>query len=184
MTRTTSHPAPQWKRAALADADVILPMMEEFCRLLHIPWHAAERREHLRYLAETPEAGGVWFVEMDAEAGAATGTGTEESAAGRSASPVAAGYFALTFGFSFEFRGRYGLLDELYVDERFRKHGLGGSALACVKDIAPSLGLRRLLIEVAVESPGLAAYYTRNGFPLREYRLHTREVTAPSPAPA
>ncbi|HSI83804.1 MAG: GNAT family N-acetyltransferase [Candidatus Methylacidiphilales bacterium] len=144
-----------WKRAVLEDGELILPMMEVFCRLLHIPWDAAERRDQVRYLAENRAAGGVWFTTVEG---------------------VPAGYFVLTFGFSFEFRGRYGLFDELYVDERFRKLGLGGSALDTIKAIAPGLGLRRLLIEVAVESPHLATYYTRHGFALREYRLHTREV--------
>ena len=37
-------------------------------------------------------------------------------------------------GYSLEFRGRYGLLDELYVEPDWRDQGIGRVALAFVED--------------------------------------------------
>ncbi|PTY01360.1 hypothetical protein DB346_13590 [Verrucomicrobia bacterium LW23] len=168
-----------WKRATAAESASVLPMMQDFCEQLHIPWIARERAEQVDWMAQHPEAGGVWVAWLPpAEAG------EREAVAPMPAQKpalVPAGYFVVTFGFSFEFRGKYGLLDELYVSPAFRKHGLGRGALDEYKAMAPGLGLRRLLIEVAVDSPHLAEYYTRHGFALREYRLHTREVAPGNP---
>jgi hypothetical protein len=38
-----------------------------------------------------------------------------------------AGYVILTLGFSVEYRGREAFVDELYVEEKFRRQGLAGA---------------------------------------------------------
>ena len=65
------------------------------------------RQSTERLLAE-PEFGGVWIIEMDG---------------------AAAGYVVFVMGYSLEFGGRFGLLDELYLEEDWRGKGLGKHAI-------------------------------------------------------
>jgi ribosomal protein S18 acetylase RimI-like enzyme len=85
-----------------------------------------------------------------------------------------AGYFALTFCFSLEFHGRFGLLDELYVRERCRGQGLGRRAEALAATICKDEGLTALRLEVGKDNTAAESLYSRLGFNVEARKLMTK----------
>jgi len=77
---------------------------------------------------------------------------------------VAVGYFVLGYGFSLEFGGQDAFLDELYVKPDFRGKGIGKRAVANATEIARSLGLGALHLEVNSENTVAQRLYRRAGF--------------------
>jgi ribosomal protein S18 acetylase RimI-like enzyme len=88
-----------------------------------------------------------------------------------------AGYLILTWGYSLEFGGRYGLVDELYVRAGYRGEGLGTRALDAAVSACRSHGAGAVRLEVDHANPDAARLYQRIGFTAHErnimtYRLH------------
>jgi GNAT superfamily N-acetyltransferase len=87
-----------------------------------------------------------------------------------------AGYCIVTFGFSLEFRGRFALLDELYIREECRGEGLGGRCLTVVEDLCRSEGIRALRLEVETANGRARGFYRRVGFQEHDRRLMTKWI--------
>jgi len=85
-----------------------------------------------------------------------------------------AGYFALTFCFSLEFHGRFGLLDELYIRERCRGQGLGRRAEALATTICKDEGISALRLEVGKDNTAAESLYSRLGFNVESRKLMTK----------
>jgi ribosomal protein S18 acetylase RimI-like enzyme len=85
-----------------------------------------------------------------------------------------AGYFVLTFCFSLEFHGRFGLLDELYIRERCRGQGLGRRAEALATTICKNEGLAALRLEVGKDNTAAESLYSRLGFNVEARKLMTK----------
>lgn len=81
-----------------------------------------------------------------------------------------AGYFALTFCYSLEFHGRFGLLDEVYLRESFRGQHSGNSIVAFAEDLCRKNGIQALRLEVGRENKTAQAFYQKTGF--REEARH------------
>jgi ribosomal protein S18 acetylase RimI-like enzyme len=75
-----------------------------------------------------------------------------------------AGYLILTWGYSLEFGGRYGLVDELYVRDGYRNEGLGTRALDAAASACLGHGARAVLLEVDHANPNARRLYERIGF--------------------
>jgi ribosomal protein S18 acetylase RimI-like enzyme len=75
-----------------------------------------------------------------------------------------AGYFVLTFCFSMEFHGRFGLLDELYLHEPFRRQKLGQGVVGFVEGICRREGIAALRLEVGRDNTPAQALYRQSGF--------------------
>jgi ribosomal protein S18 acetylase RimI-like enzyme len=82
-----------------------------------------------------------------------------------------AGYLILTWGYSLEFGGRYGLVDELYVRSGYRGQGLGTRALQAAVVACEAHGARAVRLEVDHANPAAARLYERVGFV-----VHTRNL--------
>jgi ribosomal protein S18 acetylase RimI-like enzyme len=139
-----------FRAATITDLDVLLELMAEFYPLLHIPFDAARARTVLAALLADPSLGRAWTF----HAGAAV-----------------VGYLALTFGYSLEFGGRVGVVDELYVREGQRRRGLGTAALRLVEAACLADGIRALVLEVGKENAGAQAVYARAGYTGRDNHL-------------
>lgn len=74
------------------------------------------------------------------------------------------GYVVLTLGFSIEYGGRDGFVDELYVAPDARGRGIGTAALQFVMDQARELGFRALHLEVMPGNDRALELYNRHGF--------------------
>ena len=78
--------------------------------------------------------------------------------------PELAGYFAVTYGFSLEFHGRFALLDELYLREPYRRQKLGKAVVAFAEEMCRKAGIRALRLEVGRENLGAQSLYRESGF--------------------
>lgn len=85
-----------------------------------------------------------------------------------------AGYFVLTFCFSLEFHGRFGMVDELYVREKYQGRGIGTQAEALAATICKNEGLRALRLEVGKENPAAESLYARLGFNVEPRKIMTK----------
>jgi diamine N-acetyltransferase len=85
-----------------------------------------------------------------------------------------AGYVILTLSYSFEFRGRDALVDELYIDPEFRRMGLGRRALKFVEEQAGRLGVRAVHLEVDRDNDPAIQLYRRAGYASHGRHLMTK----------
>ncbi len=84
------------------------------------------------------------------------------------------GYLFLTWCFSIEFGGIYGLVDELFVDPQSRGGGIGSKLLDTAARHCENAGVAVMRLEVDEGNPDAVRLYSRHGF-RREYRhLMTR----------
>ncbi len=85
-------------------------------------------------------------------------------------------YLVITFGYSFEYRGRDAWVDELYVEPFARRGGLGQEALLVAAAACEELGFPALHLEVELDNPGARALYQRAGFLDLGRALMTRRI--------
>lgn len=84
------------------------------------------------------------------------------------------GYFALTLGFSLEFHGRYGMLDEMYIRDEYRGRGLGREALQGVEEMCRAHGIKALRLEVEESNLHAQSLYRSSGFESHDRHLMTK----------
>ena len=92
------------------------------------------------------------------------------------AEPV--GYAVLTLGFSIEYGGRDGFVDDLYVVPTARGRGVGRAVLFFLLEEARALGIRTLHLEVGAENDPAARLYAALGFVATGRRLLSRDLAA------
>lgn len=144
---------PNVPEVALQDADVRLAERHDVPVLVtlmtafygeagyELPEQAATRA--FVALFADPRLGRVWLVEKDQ-------------------APV--GYLVLTLGFSMEFGGVRGFVDDLFVSPPARGNGLGAALLAEVQRACKELGVCALLVETGPEDHPARRLYARAGF--------------------
>jgi ribosomal protein S18 acetylase RimI-like enzyme len=88
-----------------------------------------------------------------------------------------AGYVILTLGFSFEYRGRDGYVDELYLDAQFRGRGIGRQTMEFVEQDARKLGVNAIHLEATRGNTAAIELYRRVGFVDHDRRLMTKKLT-------
>jgi GNAT superfamily N-acetyltransferase len=132
----------------LDEVDRALAMMELLYANGDSPFDAARARRATEKLLTEPDFGGMWTIDADG---------------------TLAGYLAVVLGYSLEFGGRFGLLDELFVVETHRGSGLGAEALAFAGRECRARGWQALRLEVGQENHRAISLYRRSGF-----RMHDR----------
>lgn len=145
--------------AAAGDLGLVLEMMRGLYASDSIHFDAVRAGRALAELQADASLGSVWLVE---------GGGT------------VAGYAVLTFGYSLEFGGRYGLLDELFILAPHRSRGVGRQVLARLAGVCRDLGLTALRLEVARMNQGARRLYERAGFAAHDRDLMTLWLQPPS----
>jgi GNAT superfamily N-acetyltransferase len=141
---------PRFTPADLADLDLLLELMGEFYAAERLRFDVPAARRALQGLLRDRAFGIIHLIHWGAEV---------------------IGYVVLTFGFSLEFRGRFALLDELYVRERFRARGAGKASLQWIETIARQEGIHAVHLEVERANTRAQAVYRRAG-----YATHDRDV--------
>jgi len=74
------------------------------------------------------------------------------------------GYVAVSLGFSIEAGGRDAFVDELYIEPRVQRRGLGKRALGFAAELCRELGVQRICLEVERKNDGAKRLYERLGF--------------------
>ncbi|MFY0598109.1 MAG: GNAT family N-acetyltransferase [Cyclobacteriaceae bacterium] len=94
------------------DKSDILRMMRDFTAIDNYPFDRITREENLEEFSSNELLGRLYLIQKDDRN---------------------IGYIVLSFGFSFEYRGRDAFIDEFYIDEQFRNQGIGKMNLNLLK---------------------------------------------------
>jgi ribosomal protein S18 acetylase RimI-like enzyme len=87
------------------------------------------------------------------------------------------GYIVLSFGWSVEFGGLDGIIDEIWIRRAVRGRGIASEVLRTLPKALAGAGLKALHLEVEPGNDAARRLYQRNGFALRDgYHLMTRRV--------
>ena len=139
------------------DLDAIHALRRAFYAEDGSPWDEAPARLALGALLVDECAGRVWVAE-DRE--------------------MVVGYVALAFGFSLEFHGRDAFVDELYLQPRYRRRGLGAAALRIVESTCRAAGVRALHLEVDHDNEAARGLYHAWGFAAHGRQLMTKWLSS------
>ncbi len=145
----------QYRLATLQDTEEVLQMMEAFYQIDHYLFEAAITRENIIHFIGNPALGRLWIVEIDQHV---------------------AGYIALTFGFSFEFKGKDAFIDEFFLKEPFRQQGVGTKTLQFVLQEAEMLGVKAVHLEVEKHNEAGKKLYRKLQFKDHERYLMTKRL--------
>ena len=143
------------REATLQDEEVLLRMM----RLLaeqepgKIKFDEFAARATFRRFLSLPAFGRVWLL---------------------SETDLLLGYIVLTIGFSFEFHGHDGFIDELYIDSNFRRRGYGKQAVAFLEQKAREMGVNAIHLEVDRGNDPAFELYRRAGYEDHDRFLMTK----------
>jgi len=87
------------------------------------------------------------------------------------------GYVILSFGWSMEFAGMDGFVDEIYIRRAVRGRGIGSEVLSTLPKALAGVGLRALHLEVRRDNHRARGFYEKLRFlPREDYMLMTREM--------
>ncbi len=85
------------------------------------------------------------------------------------------GYVVVCFGWSIEFGGMDGFIDEIYIRPSVRGRGIGTEILAALPNALAKAGMKAIHLEVAEDNPRARKLYEKLGFRAREgYGLMSR----------
>lgn len=85
------------------------------------------------------------------------------------ANGVAAGYAIVSMKFETEVGGMAAWIEELYVDDKFRGHGIGSEFFSFLEDELKGK-IKRIRLEVGDENDGAKRLYERLGFEPLDYK--------------
>lgn len=141
--------------AAASDLEAVLALHRDFFAEDGYAFCEEESRVNLARLLAEPGLGRVFVMDEDARV---------------------VGYLVLTFGFSLEFGGRDGLIDELYVSPGHRGRGLGARALAAAEAACREQGIRAVHLVVERSKDSAQALYRRMGFVAHQRDVMTKRI--------
>lgn len=129
--------------ATLTDVDALVSLLQAFYAegAFALSEQAASRA--FEALLDDSRLGQVWMIEHDGHP---------------------AGFVVLTVGFSMEFGGLRGFVDDFYVAPPYRRRGLGHAALEEVKRACRRRGVRALLVETGPNNGAALSAYRSVGF--------------------
>ncbi|GAA4017791.1 hypothetical protein GCM10022408_34310 [Hymenobacter fastidiosus] len=125
------------------DLATLLPLMADFYQHFGYPYDPAAQRAVAADFLTHPDWGTLYLLEDGGQT---------------------VGYVALTYGFSFELRGRFGLVDELYVTPAARGRGGGRAVLLALQQQARAGGLVALHLQTEPGNPRARQLYESLGF--------------------
>lgn len=141
--------------AEASDLERMMPLVREFYVFEHLMLDESQYRELCLELIEKEELGRLVVIDADGELIA---------------------YAVIGFGFSLEFAGRDALLDEFYVREEYRGHGIGARVLATVEELCRTKAIRALHLEADYVNARAHEFYKRQGFRDHERHLMTKWI--------
>jgi GNAT superfamily N-acetyltransferase len=143
----------EFRPAEIPDLERILPMMSRLYGQDALPFDDDRARAAAEWLLANPDSGGIWTIEADGSA---------------------AGYLVMTVCASLEFRGRFALLDELYLEEPCRGRGLGARAIEFAAEWARARGMAAVRLETAHDNLRAQNLYRKCGFILHDRFLMSK----------
>jgi GNAT superfamily N-acetyltransferase len=147
------------RKAAPDDIELLVDFMAEFYAEADYPLNRERAAHAFRALLADDRLGRVWLIRSSSDD---------------------VGYVVLTLGYSMEYGGRDGFVDDLFIRVPFRGAGLGTAALEEVRQLATELGVRALHLEVGRDNAPAQAVYRRVGFVDTDRQLLTLKLVDPT----
>lgn len=144
----------EFRRATVADVDVLLPMVRELFRGESIPWDPVRTHTALSRLLGDGALGQV-LIALEAD--------------------QACGYAIVTWGYDLEFAGRDCFLTEIWVAPAQRGRTVGERLLAAIQEVARAAGAGAMHLQVRAENPA-QHLYRRAGFEVSPRLLLTKSL--------
>jgi ribosomal protein S18 acetylase RimI-like enzyme len=138
---------PEIRLATIRHIDDLLPLVRAFHQVEEIAQDDESRRAAVAAMLMSPELGYIWLISFDG---------------------VVAGYIAVCLGYSIEFGGRDGFIDEFFLSAGFRGKGIGRKVLAMVLEQLREDEVKAVHLEVAQINHGVQELYKSAGFRLRD----------------
>lgn len=146
---------PTFRQANTEHISEILVMMQDFYFIDNYAFDLELNQKNLIKLLESPDLGRVYIILVDDKI---------------------VGYIYLTFGFSFEYKGRDAFIDELYLKSAYRGQGLGKLAMDFVEQAAVEFGVNALHLEVERHNEKANRLYYSQGFTGKERYMLTKFI--------
>ncbi len=154
---TYIRPEPVFTLASMADSETLLQLMREFYHHEQLQFDPQVADSTLKLLFDHPAYGCIYLIGVNL---------------------AIAGYLVLTFGFSLEYGGRDALIDELYLQENYRRQGIGKQALEFAEQVCRAQGIQALHLEVDRQNTRAQAVYQQAGFVDHDRYLLTKTWSA------
>lgn len=147
------------RRATQSDVKLLVELMSEYYRESNLYIDVGRASWAFSQLLSDQKTGRIWLVEDEAH-------------------PV--GYVVMTFGFSIAAGGLTAFIDDLFIQSRYRRRGLGRAAVDTVLDACESLGVRTLSIELPPHNLAAQGLYQAAGFFEEGHSIRTRQLAPPA----
>lgn len=144
--------------AGLADVPALVALMAAFYAESDYPLPADRARDAFAALLADARLGGVWIAGGDDDPD---------------------GYAVLTVGYSMEYGGLRGFVDDLFVRPGARGAGVASALLRAARDECVARGVRAIHVEVGPENGVALRIYTRAGFAESGHLLLTLPLADP-----
>ncbi len=138
------------RKAIHSDIDQLLLMMREFYAIDNYPIDLAHSRLLFEEFLANENLGNCWLI-LDSD--------------------KISGYMIFTYIFSFEYGGKIGFIDELFVKPEARKKGLGKLAVDFAIETAKASGLKLLYLEAEPHNELAIELYRSKGFSMHKRQL-------------
>ncbi|QLG44389.1 GNAT family N-acetyltransferase [Costertonia aggregata] len=139
--------------ATLEDLPDILEMMQDFNAIDNYPFNVKITEQTLMDFLGNTSLGRLWLTYMDDKI---------------------VGYVVLTFGFSFEYKGRDAFIDEFFIKKDFRHKGIGKKTMKFVLTAAKKLHVNAIHLEVEKHNKIGSKLYLKSGFNSTDRDLLTK----------
>ena len=133
----------------------ILEMMADFNAIDNYPFDKEAGLRNLKEFLAGDHLGRLWTIHV------------EDSVVG---------YIALTFGFSFEYRGRDAFIDEFFIKEGFRNRGIGRETIEFIEVQAVELGVKAMHLEVEKHNEKGKRLYVNQGYKSNDRMLLSKRI--------
>ena len=132
-----------FEKLTFENIDTIVSMMQDFYAIDGYDMDPAVSRENFKTFLDDQNLGQSWLIKEN---------------------DLVLGYIIVVYFFSFEFKGRVALLDELFLNADARGKGVGRKAVEFVKDYVQEQGCKLLLLEVESHNLPAQKLYESQGF--------------------
>jgi GNAT superfamily N-acetyltransferase len=150
------------RKASLIDVEQLVAMMAEFYSESPYTLNLRRATEAFTLLLADERLGNVWFIQVDAKD---------------------VGYVVVTFCHSMTCGGLCAVVDDFFIQPEFRGSGQGNAAMAEVRSLCASRGVRAINVETGRENAPALAVYRRAGFVETDLVHLTLALADPTHAP-
>ena len=145
----------EFKLGTEKEIDIILEMMRQFNLIDNYPFDESVTKQNLIEFIGNKNFGRIWLIVCSNDI---------------------IGYVVLSFGFSFEYKGKDAFIDELFIEESYIGKGIGSETIKFVSGQAKTLGINTIHLEVETHNVKGNELYYRFGFKGNDRRLLTKQL--------